>query len=67
MTEEQRIKRNQRQEQWKKENRERFNLLLPIGTKNKIFKAAEAKNIKASQWIDEAIREKMNRENITTE
>lgn len=59
MTEEQRIKRNQRQDAWKKENKERINILFEKGTKEKILEAAKDKDISVSEWIREAINEKL--------
>ena len=59
MTEEQRIKRNQRMDNWKKENRERINILFPIGTKDRIRAAADELNISVSEFVLQAINEKL--------
>ena len=61
MTEEQRIKRNQRQESWKKENRERINLLFPKGTKKKILEEIQDTKISISEYVLMAINEKIER------
>lgn len=61
MTEEQRIKRNQRQESWKKENRERINLLFPKGTKKKILEDIQDTKISISEYVLMAINEKIEK------
>lgn len=61
MTEEQRIKRNQRQDTWRKENRERINILFEKGTKARIQAAADQQNIKVSEFIRQAIDEKLQK------
>lgn len=60
MTEEQRIKRNQRQESWKKENRERINMLFPKGTKDRIKTAIYGSGLSVSEFVLQAINEKLN-------
>ena len=61
MTEEQRIKRNQRQDTWKRENRERINILFPKGTKERIKTAAEGSGLSISEFVLQAINEKIDR------
>ena len=61
MTEEQRIKRNQRQDNWRKENKERINILFEPGTKDRITAAASELNISVSEFIRQAVEEKLNK------
>jgi len=61
MTEEQKKKSNKRVNDWKKENRDRINFLMPAGYKERINAAAAAENISASAWIRSAIDEKFIR------
>jgi len=61
MTEEQRIKRNQRQDNWRKENKERINILFEPGTKDRITAAASDLNISVSEFIRQAVEEKLNK------
>lgn len=61
MTEEQKKKRNQRQDQWKRDNRERINILFPKGTKDRIKVAADELKISVSEFVLQAINEKINR------
>lgn len=55
-------KRNARQQAWQKENRDKFNLTTPKGRKAQIQEAAAAAGISATEWINQAITEKMKRE-----
>lgn len=61
MTEEQKRQRNIRQETWKKENRERINILFEKGTKERIKVAATQLNIKISEFIRQAVEEKLQK------
>jgi post-segregation antitoxin (ccd killing protein) len=54
-------KRNLRQYAWQKENRERISFLMEKGTKERINTAAQALNINASEFIRQAIDEKLNK------
>ena len=60
MTEEQRIKRNQRQQRWTK-TQDRINFVMPPGTKEKIKEAAENSGISSAEFIRQAITEKLNK------
>lgn len=62
MNNEQIKKRNIRQYNWQKENTDRINFTMPKGTKEEIKAYARSKGISASEWINEAIREKMERQ-----
>lgn len=53
-------KRNKRQENWRKENKDRLNFLMPKGYKDKIKAAADADGISAAEWIRQAIDAKLN-------
>lgn len=55
-------KRNARQNTWQKENKDKFNLLLPKGRKAEIQEVAKNKGMSATEWINEAICEKLEKE-----
>lgn len=59
MTEDQKKKRNIRQETWKKENKERINILFEPGTKDRITATASDLNISVSEFIRQAVEEKL--------
>ena len=59
------VKRNKRQQQWIDGNRDRINLVFSKGTKEKVQEAADLAGLSKSQWIEEAIREKLEREKGT--
>ena len=52
-------KRNDRQYKWQTENADRINALLPKGMKAEINEAAAAQDVSASEFIRQAIREKI--------
>lgn len=52
-------KRNNRQYKWQKENKERVNFLMEKGTKARIEAASEAKGIKPSEFIRNAIEKSL--------
>ncbi len=52
-------KRNKRQYEWQKENTDRINFTMPKGTKDQIKEAAEKLGIKPSEFIRQAISEKL--------
>lgn len=54
--------RNERQNRWQKENTDRINFTMPKGRKEEIKKCAERAGVSASEWINQAISEKMDRE-----
>lgn len=54
-------KRNQRQNAWQKENKDRINFLMEKGTKDRIKAAADQAGIKPSEFIREAIEEKLQK------
>ena len=54
--------RNERQNKWQKENTDRINFTMPKGRKEEIKKCAERAGISASEWINQAICEKMERD-----
>lgn len=55
------VKRNKRQDQWKKENCDRINFVMPKGTKEKIKTAAEKIGVSSSEFIRAAINEKLDK------
>lgn len=56
------VKRNRTIQKWKDENRDRINLLFSKGIKEKVQEAADRSGISKSQWIENAIIEKLKRE-----
>jgi len=54
-------KRNKRQYQWQKENTDRINFTMPKGTKELIKAAARAQHITPSEFIRQAIDEKLDK------
>ena len=54
--------KNQYDNVYKKLNYDRLNFLMPKGTKEKIQTAAEQKGIASSEWIRQAISEKLERD-----
>lgn len=62
MNEEQRKKRNDRQYQWQVENTDRLNFRMPKGRKAEIQAYARSAGMTASEWINQAIIEKMERQ-----
>ncbi len=52
-------KRNKRQYEWQKENTDRINFTMPKGTKDQIKEASEKLGIKPSEFIRQAINEKL--------
>lgn len=42
-------------------NKDRINFVMPKGTKEKIQQAAAAAGLSAAEWIREAITEKLNK------
>lgn len=67
MNEEQKAKRNKRQNTWQKENTDRINFTMPKGRKEQIQERAKAQGISASEWINQAILEKMERQGVLNE
>ena len=61
MNSEQIKKRNDRQYSWQKENTDRINFTMPKGKKAEIKAIAASKGMSASEWINEAIQEKIER------
>lgn len=59
------VKRNKRNQKWTNENRDRINLIFSKGLKEKIELAANADGLSRSQWVEKAIIEKLEKENIT--
>ena len=62
MNSEQIKRRNDRQYLWQKENTDRINFTMPKGKKAQIKEIAYSKGMSASEWINEAIQEKIERE-----
>lgn len=58
------VKRNKRNQKWTNENRDRINLIFSKGLKEKIELAANADGLSRSQWVEKAIIEKLEKENI---
>lgn len=56
-------KRNKRQYQWQKENTDRINFTMPKGTKERIKKAALSEGVTPSEYIRQAIEEKLEGKN----
>ncbi len=52
-------KKNKRQNKWIKENADRINFMMPKGMKERIQEAAERNGQTASEWIRQAIEEKL--------
>ena len=57
-------KRNTRQNAWQKENKERINFLMDKGTKERIKAAADQAGQSPSEFIREAIKEKLKKANV---
>lgn len=57
-------KRNTRQNAWQKENKDRINFLMDKGTKDRIKLAADKAGQTSSEFIREAIEEKLFRAGI---
>ena len=57
-------KRNTRQNNWQKENKDRINFLMDKGTKDRIKLAADQAGQTSSEFIREAIEEKLTRAKI---
>lgn len=62
MNSEQIRKRNDRQYAWQKENTDRLNFTMPKGRKAEIQAYAKSAGMSASEWINTAIVEKMQRQ-----
>ena len=62
MNSEQIKRRNDRQYLWQKENTDRINFTMPKGKKAQNKQIASSKGMSASEWINEAIQEKIERE-----
>lgn len=52
-------KRNTRQNAWQKENKDRINFVMDKGTKDRIKLAADKLAISSSEFIRQAIEEKL--------
>ena len=52
-------KRNKRQYAWQTDNRERINVLFDKGTKDRITMACSSTGQKVSEFIREAVEEKL--------
>lgn len=55
-------KRNTRQQAWINENKERINLLFEKGTKERLKEAAAAANVTISEYVRQAIEEKLEKQ-----
>lgn len=53
--------RNSRQYRWQTENRERINMLFPKGTRKELQEAADVLGVSMSEFVRQAIREKIDR------
>ena len=62
MNSEQIKRRNDRQYLWQKEYTDRIKSTMPKGKKAQIKEIASSKGMSASEWINEAIQEKIERE-----
>lgn len=62
MNEEQTRKRNDRQYKWQKDNTDRINFTMPKGRKAELQAYARSAGLSASEWINQAIIEKMERQ-----
>lgn len=54
-------KRNKRQYEWQKKSKERINILFDPGTKERIKAAADKLHINTSDFIRQAINEKIDK------
>lgn len=54
-------KRNTRQNTWQKENKDRINFLMDKGTKERIKAAADQAGQSSSEFIRDAIEEKLQK------
>ena len=61
MNSEQIKKLNDRLYSWQKENTDRIIFTMPKGKKGEIKAIASSKGMSASEWINEAIQEKIER------
>ena len=59
---EDKVKKNKRDQKWKDEHRDRINLLFRMGTKDRIKAAANATGLSLSLWVQDAIDEKIKRD-----
>lgn len=57
-------KRNTRQQTWINENKERINLIFEKGTKERLQEAAKASNVTISEYVRQAINEKLENDGI---
>lgn len=57
-------KRNARQNNWIKDTKDRINFTMPKGRKEEIKEYASRAGLSASEWINQAICEKMEREKL---
>lgn len=55
-------KRNTRQQTWINENKERINLIFEKGTKERLKEAAAAANVTISEYVRQAIEEKLEKQ-----
>lgn len=60
-------KRNNRQNEWIKNSKDRINFVMDRGTKDRINLAAEKEGIKASEFIRRAIEERLYKFGIEKE
>lgn len=56
--------KNKKHHQWQKENRERINILLPKGTKERLTMAAEKHNIGLSEYMRRALEAALKKDKI---
>lgn len=59
------IKRNKRQNIWQKENADRINFIMPKGMKEQIKNAADACGLSSSEYIREAIIDKLRKDGFS--
>ena len=58
---EDKITRNKRHYQWMKEHCDRISFVMPVGTKDRIKEAAGKLGITASEFVRQAIEEKLSK------
>ena len=56
--------KNKKHHQWQMENRERINILLPKGTKERLTKAADKHNIGLSEYMRRALEAALAKDEI---
>ena len=56
-------KRNKRQQDWQNQNRDRINMIFSKGFKERVQTAAAVVGLSVSQYVEQAVIEKIERDN----